>query len=125
MELKRPGGRAEVTLLTAGQGPRTVGAAASRRDSAHDEVKRLRWRLDAVNLELLRLLEQRARLALEVARLKQRRGLPVHDAQREREMLDALAAQSRGLLDTGDLEAVFNRIFQASRSLAQRSMSGA
>jgi 3-deoxy-7-phosphoheptulonate synthase/chorismate mutase len=95
------------------------------RDSAHDEVKRLRWRLDAVNLELLRLLEHRARLALEVARLKQRRGLPVHDAQREREMLDALAAQSRGLLDAGDLEAVFNRIFQASRSLAQRWMSGA
>jgi 3-deoxy-7-phosphoheptulonate synthase/chorismate mutase len=100
-------------------------SAAAARDAAHDQVTRLRWRLDAVNLELLRLLEHRARLALEVARLKQRRGLPVYDAQRERDMLDALLAQSRGVLDERELEAVFSRIFAASRSLAQRWMSGA
>lgn len=88
-------------------------------------MTRLRCRLDAVNLELLRLLEHRARLALEVARLKQRRGLPVCEAQRQRDMLDALLAQSRGLLDERELEAVFGGIFAASRSLAQRWMSGA
>jgi chorismate mutase len=94
------------------------------RDFGHDEVTRLRWRLDAVNLELLRLLEHRARLALEVARLKRGRGLPVYDARRERDMLEALVAQSRGLLDARDLETVFSGIFAACRSLAQRWMSG-
>lgn len=99
-------------------------AASLTRDFGHNEITRLRWRLDAVNLELLRLLEHRARLVLEVARLKQRRGLAAYDPQRERDMLDAIVSQSRGLLPAGDLEAVFSRIFLASRSLAQRWMSG-
>ena len=100
-------------------------AASLTRDFGHNEITRLRWRLDAVNLELLRLLEHRARLALEVARLKQRRGLPVYDAGRELNMLEAVVAQSRGLLDARELEAVFSRIFAACRSLAQRGMPGA
>jgi chorismate mutase/prephenate dehydratase len=94
-------------------------------DSRYDEVTRLRQRIDAVNLQLLRLLEHRAELAVEVAHLKRRRDLPVYDPQRESHMLSELLPQSRGVLEPRELETVFNRIFQACRSLAQRSVSGA
>jgi chorismate mutase len=89
------------------------------------EVMLLRRRIDAVNVQLLHVLEHRAALSLEVARLKRRQGLPVYDAQRERDMLRDLVAESRGLLNPRELEAVFKRIFEASRAVAQRMLMGA
>jgi chorismate mutase len=94
---------------------------APPRDAAWpEEVADLRCRIDAVNLEMLRLLERRAELALEVGRLKQACGLPLRDAQREFDMLAGLVDQSRGLLNLHEIERVFGDIFETSRSRARR-----
>ncbi|HSD75718.1 MAG TPA: chorismate mutase [Steroidobacteraceae bacterium] len=85
-----------------------------------DDLTRLRRGIDAVNLELLRLLERRGELVLEIARLKQRRRITLLDTGRELDMLENIAAQSRGLFDRNEITAVFRGIFEASRSLAQR-----
>jgi 3-deoxy-7-phosphoheptulonate synthase/chorismate mutase len=85
-----------------------------------DDLVRLRCSIDAVNLQLLRLLERRGDLVLEIARLKRRRGVTLLDARRELDMLENIAAQSRGLFDRNEITGVFRGIFEASRSLAQR-----
>ena len=90
-----------------------------------DDLARLRRGIDAVNLQLLRLLQHRAELVLEIARLKQRRRITLLDAGRELDMLEGIAAQSRGPFDRNEIDSVFRAIFEASRSLAQRLIAKA
>lgn len=87
------------------------------------EIERLRARIDAVNGELLRLLERRAELTLAVARAKRERDIEFRDPERETLMLAAILAQSRGLYDRAEIEAVFERIFAVSRSFASRALA--
>ena len=44
----------------------------------------VRRRIDRLDAQLLRFVNQRARLALEIGRIKQRRKWPVFDPQRKR-----------------------------------------
>jgi chorismate mutase len=52
---------------------------------------RRRRAIDALDAELLRLLNQRARLASEVGRIKRSCGLPIYDGRRERQGWSACA----------------------------------
>lgn len=52
-----------------------------------DEIQGLRARIDELDDEILRLIQKRARLALEIGRLKAQTGRKVEDAGRENEIL--------------------------------------
>ncbi|MBK9388039.1 MAG: chorismate mutase [Planctomycetes bacterium] len=64
---------------------------------AEGDAARLQaWRaeLDRLNLRLVALVQERARLVEEVARFKRARALPPFDPQREQEMLEQLLLQA-------------------------------
>jgi chorismate mutase len=65
---------------------------------AENDLRRLRDRIDVVDRELLDVLEQRVRLVIELWRVKQVRGLPQRDADRESEIVSRLASERSGLL---------------------------
>jgi 3-deoxy-7-phosphoheptulonate synthase/chorismate mutase len=96
---------------------------ADVRSPEADDLDRLRRGIDAVNLQLLRLLERRGELVLEIARLKQRHRIALLDTRRELDMLTNIATQSRALFDSNEVAAMFRAIFAASRSLAQRMIA--
>jgi chorismate mutase len=75
------------------------------------------WRkeIDEIDLELLRLLNIRARLALKVGALKQAAHLPFCDPERERTVLERLQAMNGGPLDERAVDKVFRRIIRESR----------
>lgn len=81
----------------------------------------LRQRIDGINQELLRLLSERARLAQDVARLKERTGREVHDPERELRMLDALVAANAGPLPDHVVAELFQDIFRHSRRFMEQS----
>jgi 3-deoxy-7-phosphoheptulonate synthase/chorismate mutase len=76
-----------------------------------------RQQLDQLNLQLLRLLEERGRLAEQVLKLKRERRLPSHDPERERAMLANICAQARGPYAPEQLRRIFEGIFAVSREL--------
>jgi 3-deoxy-7-phosphoheptulonate synthase/chorismate mutase len=88
-----------------------------------DEFARLRRSIDGVNVKILRLLERRGELVLEIARLKRRRGIALRDPTREADMLEKLVRHSRGLYDRREVESVFRRVLEISRSLATRTFA--
>lgn len=88
-----------------------------------DDVMQWRRKIDAVNQELLRLLERRGELALQIVRLKRDRGLPARDAERERRMLADLLRHSGWLYEPGEIEGIFQQVFAASRALALRALT--
>ena len=80
-------------------------------------IQALRTRIDALNLELLELLSERASLAEEIGNLQTQQGTSHYDPVRESEMLDALTAANHGPFSDGVVKSLFKSIFQASMQL--------
>ena len=59
-------------------------------------ISELRQRIDEIDSEILRLLNRRAALVLDVGRLKTEHNLEYHVPQREEEIYARLAAENRG-----------------------------
>ena len=74
-----------------------------------NQLSAVRRRIDRLDLQLLRLLNQRAALALVIGRIKRRRKWPVFDATREAFVLRRVSRAVRGPLS----ERAVRHIFQA------------
>ncbi len=81
------------------------------------EMERLRDGIDAVDKEIVRLLDERARLARRIGEIKLAQGLEAYAPARERKVLDRVSLSSRGDFPKKGLEAVFREIISSSISL--------
>jgi 3-deoxy-7-phosphoheptulonate synthase/chorismate mutase len=84
-------------------------------------LRRLRERLDQVNRELRKLLQERGELVLEVAALKEALGLDSYDPRREAEMMRELTAEGGGPFSHHELETFFRGLFAVSLDLQRRT----
>jgi chorismate mutase/prephenate dehydratase len=76
-----------------------------------------RARIDDLDRQLLKLLNQRAEISLEVGRAKRDTGHPVHDPEREQEIVAGLVGLNEGPLAPEAVRAIWREIFSASRAL--------
>ena len=77
----------------------------------------LRRQIDAVDRELLTLLNRRAGLALAVGALKKREGSAVFRPEREAQVIDGLKAANPGPLPTDSVAPIWREIMSACRAL--------
>jgi chorismate mutase/prephenate dehydratase len=91
------------------------GRAARAGESA--ELRRLRRRIDALDRRIVSLLNERARLALDVGAAKAANGQPVRDADREREVLLRVTMGNDGPLPQAELLALYRRLIASTRRL--------
>jgi len=77
----------------------------------------LRGQIDAVDRELLALLNRRASLALAVGELKKREGSVVFRPEREAQVIDGLKAANPGPLGNASVAPIWREIMSACRSL--------
>ena len=82
-----------------------------------DALRALRERIDAVDTELLALLNKRAGLALEVGELKKREGSVVFRPEREAQVVDNLKARNPGPLKSTSIAPIWREVMSACRSL--------
>ncbi|MGZ4871209.1 MAG: chorismate mutase [Candidatus Angelobacter sp.] len=82
------------------------------------------WRrqIDALDTELLRLLNQRAAIACEIALVKVASGLQAYDGNRERQVLARMAEKNTGPLDEQSVLAIFGGIIHETRRLGTQRM---
>ncbi len=82
------------------------------------------WReqIDALDAELVRLLNQRAGIACEIALIKVANGLPAYDGNREAQVLARVAGKNDGPLENESIKAIFRAIIQETRRLGTRRM---
>ncbi len=83
------------------------------------DLSEWRARIDAVDQQLVDLLNQRLQYVLEIGKLKRQHGRPVQDLARERAILERLSAYNQGPLSTQAIEDLFNRIMQEARKLEE------
>ena len=81
------------------------------------QIDALRQRIDAIDAQLMRLLNSRSACAVEIGKVKRILGLPVYSPEREAAILERVARENPGPLDSGAVRRVFERIIDESRRL--------
>jgi len=84
------------------------------------EMEEIRQGIDAVDEEIVRLLDQRAWLARRIGEIKHQIGLAAYAPAREKAVFDRVAALSEGEFPRRGLQAVFREIISSSISLEGR-----
>lgn len=79
------------------------------------DLEQVRLRLDSIDREMLRLLNERMRIALDIVRAKREAGLPVFDPGREELVLERLSARNEGPLSPEGVRRIWSAIFSESR----------
>ena len=79
------------------------------------ELQELRSKIDEIDAQLTRLFEARMDVAAEIGAWKRENHMPVLDAARERDKLNAIAAESREDMQTYT-QMLYSMIFELSRS---------
>ena len=79
-----------------------------------DQLSELRRKIDGIDNELLKLLNERTSIAREIGAIKSREGLPVYAADREAKLLKCLLERSQGPLGPDAVRAIYREIMSAA-----------
>ena len=85
-----------------------------------DKLKPLREQIDAIDAQILDLLNQRAKVAQEVGHVKAETQAPVFRPEREAQVLRGVADRNPGPMASGEVQTIFREIMSACRALEKR-----
>jgi chorismate mutase/prephenate dehydratase len=89
-----------------------------------NKLKPLREQIDAIDAQILDLLNARARIAQQVGHVKAEYDAPVFRPEREAQVLRSVAERNPGPLASDDLQTIFREIMSACRALEKRVSVG-
>jgi chorismate mutase len=87
-------------------------------------MQHLRTQVDRIDLEILKLLQQRTRLSRRIGETKRRHGAVVYVPERERELLHRVDRLARGKLPPRSVTAIFREILSSSRAAQGQAAIG-
>ena len=82
-----------------------------------NSIEDLRSRVDEVDRELIRILNERARIVQEIVAIKAEAGKPLFDPRREEEILQKVAEQNEGPIYDTSMREIFELILHRIRDL--------
>jgi chorismate mutase len=82
-----------------------------------ERIRELRERVDEVDRELIRALNERARIVQEIMALKVEAGAPVYDPKREEEILQKVVEMNTGPIYDSSMRDIFEMILHRIRDL--------
>lgn len=82
------------------------------------------WRskIDEIDRELVRLLNERSEAAMEIGKLKLNANVPLYQPEREREVLENAERINAGPLPDTAIRRLFERILDEARSVERAAM---
>ena len=78
------------------------------------DLESLRSQIDGLNLEILRLINERATVVNEIGKIKEKQGVNRYDPLRERHMLDLIKENNQGPLNQMTVDYIFKQIFKTA-----------
>lgn len=86
----------------------------------------LRQKIDAIDEQIVRLLHERAAVAVEVGALKKETGQPIFDAAREQQVFAKVTDPRHGtVLPAGNIETIYKAIIASAHAVEQLVKDGA
>lgn len=81
------------------------------------DIDHWRKRIDELDERLVELLNERAKAALAIGRVKRGMQTPIYDPNRERQVLKYVMSHSNGPLSDAAIRRIFERIIDENRRL--------
>lgn len=82
-------------------------------------IQSIRSEIDALDSKLLKLVEKRAQLVLQLAVAKRKQGMDDYDPAREQTIIESLYQEFSPTFTQQEIEAIFKPIFKASLRIQQ------
>ena len=84
------------------------------------DISDWRKKIDEIDRNLVKLLNERARCAVEIGKIKRQNSLPIQEPNREQEVLRHAFDANEGPLPDQAIQRVFERIVEEGRTLQKR-----
>src|SRR5271157_962922 len=82
-----------------------------------------RCKIDELDQELVRLINQRAQCALQIGRLKRNSEMPIYEPDRERVIFENIRHNNQGPLTNVQLTQIFERLVDVMRQIQGEEMT--
>lgn len=92
---------------------------------SNKELESLRQQADALNLEILKLINERGAVVKEIGKAKEAQGVNRFDPVRERTMLNRIIESNDGPFENSTIQHIFKEIFKAGLELQEEDHSKA
>lgn len=92
-------------------------STSTRSTTKSPSLESLRGQVDKIDLQILDLMNSRAKLCLQIGQCKAAQGAPVFSPEREDEILDRVAQANKGPLHESAVRAVFRELMSGSREI--------
>jgi chorismate mutase len=89
------------------------------------DIEDWRKKIDEIDLQLVALINERARAAQAIGQLKNATNLPVYEPNRERMVFDRVRAANKGPLPDIELQHIYERIIDVMRALQRNELASA
>lgn len=93
-------------------------------DPAQEQLNVCRVQIDAIDVEIVRLLNERTKVVHEIGRIKRNMAVPVYEPKREAQVFANIRAANGGPITNDALQRVFERIIDEMRHVQQVLMQG-
>jgi chorismate mutase len=87
------------------------------------DIEEWRRKIDDLDRELVRLMNERARCAHEIGRLKRNSAMPIYEPDRERIIFQNIARANPGPLSDVQLRQVYERLVDVMRQIQGEEMA--
>lgn len=82
-------------------------------------LEELREKIDIIDIQILNLLNDRAKLVLQIGQIKGINNLPIYSAKREHELIAKIINENTGPLNQDALEKIYTTIMAESKRLQE------
>lgn len=90
------------------------------RPTTTPQLKSLRTQIDKLDLQILKLVNERAKLAVQIGQVKNADGVEIFSPAREEEVITRVLAENKGPLEETAVRGVFRELMSGSRALQRR-----
>jgi chorismate mutase len=87
------------------------------REESLRALAEFRKTIDAIDVELLTLLNRRTSVVEEIGRAKESAGMPIYEPKREEDVFRNVTDHNRGPLTSDAVKSIFERIIDEMRTL--------
>lgn len=86
------------------------------------DIAEWRRKIDALDLRLVELLNERAKAAQEIGKLKRNTKMPIYEPEREKTIFENVRKVNQGPLPDSELRHVYERIIDVMRNIQKIEM---
>jgi chorismate mutase len=91
-------------------------------ESAHDKLAECRRNIDRIDLQIMALLNERARVVEIIGSVKREQTMPVYEPKREEQVYRNVLDNNHGPLPSDAVRRIFERVIDEMRNLQKTRM---